>query len=600
MKTNKVLLFLVIVQIIAVFIAFYHELLYPNTYSLYDMHDGLKNYFTYYSYIIDIKNNSYSLFENMNYPFGEIYLYTDNTPILSLSLKILSKLGIDFTDSAFLIHHLFFISGILISTILLYFILRKFIEKKIIILIASLSLPWICPQYLKITGYFALSLSSILLWTIWLLQIQFDSVLRNNNKRLWGIACIQIITMFFSIFIHLYYLPSLAITIICFWFFYMLSKRNRQSAQVFIQSCLIVGISFVLSYIFIITIDVYKNYREPGATGYDWINWKLRWENLFHKYDFLTITFPYNYKQYLGMETNAYLGSFALYGTFLIPFFLFYCKEKFANGKFLPYLLFASLVLLIISFGEQIPIGETGKTFTNYLNPFYYIHLISPIVTQFRCLGRFGWLFFWSYNFIILYTLDRVLTYTKNRFIKSCLYFVIVLCLFDAIDTIKSKSKDLHFNMLANKEMMSDMTKLTKGIDFSKYQAILPIPFYHVGYENSDYIIDPDDEHCTRTYQLSILTKLPLMSSKLSRTPGNSTKGLLGIFTEKDIPDIVKNRLNTKPILIYIDWVTIHNGYKPTNINTLSIYNKFIPFLERNQFRSISKFNQYELLEWVR
>src|SRR5690606_18072140 len=89
-------------------------------------------------------------------------------------------------------------------------------------------------------------------------------------------------------------------------------------------------------------------------------------------------------------------------------------------------------------------------------------------------------------------------------------------------------------------------------IDFSNYQSILPIPYYNAGSEDYNNTIDDIDEWSRYTYQLAIYTDLPLMSSKMARTPPVYAHNLLDLLIEDDVPEAVRRLLNEKPILLAV------------------------------------------------
>jgi hypothetical protein len=54
--------------------------------------------------------------------------------------------------------------------------------------------------------------------------------------------------------------------------------------------------------------------------------------------------------------------------------------------------------------------------------------------------------------------------------------------------------------------------------DYGKFQAILPIPYYHSGSDVKGLTIDPVDAWYQKTTALSIQTKLPMMAAKMGRS----------------------------------------------------------------------------------
>ena len=95
-----IVLFIQTIIIIMVYLPFFNEgevVLFNNTF------DGLKNYFTYYTYLFQGDEISNSMYNQMNYPFYEYIFYTDQTPTFALPIKWFSD---NILDSLFLLKQL--------------------------------------------------------------------------------------------------------------------------------------------------------------------------------------------------------------------------------------------------------------------------------------------------------------------------------------------------------------------------------------------------------------------------------------------------------------------------------------------------------------
>ena len=95
------------------------------------------------------------------------------------------------------------------------------------------------------------------------------------------------------------------------------------------------------------------------------------------------------------------------------------------------------------------------------------------------------------------------------------------------------------------------INQLLKDVDLSNYQAILPIPFYHVGVGNVDYTIHPQENWCRATYQLALASQLPLMSSKMSRTATTQADALFSLFSDAPVSKLLLEQLSEQPILVF-------------------------------------------------
>jgi len=563
------------VQIVLLFIGFNKFFIHPNEFLLNNVFDGLKNYFTYHTFLREDLKDVYFKYNNMNYPYGEYVFYTDATPLLSVPLKFISKNIIDLSNHTFLIYNLFFILGILLTTLLTYKILRFFIENIYLLFILSISLPWINPQITRfMPGHCNLSLAWIILLGIYLLLKIWSSYQeeKENTFKLFLYASLLSLHIILSSFIHLYYLPIVGLMVLFFMGFWGLTHYQKplRGLKIVGLSLGIVGIAFVVVITLIKGIDSYYVLRKVKAEGYDWENWKLTFSALFTHYDWNSLRFPVAYNKKINYESYAYLGGFALYGLLGIGLMKLFFKEQAISlkaifreqkqGKLLFILGLMALFCLLVSLGEVYYFLDNTYYFYNYLNPLYIGKKIVPRLAQFRCLGRFSWPFFWIFNIIIAIIIDHYWKKSKlkkegktpniNYFIQIFIAGLFILSIADTHDFVKKMNRHYFVNSLVEIETTSEIRNLAKDIDFQDYQAILPIPFYHVGSENYEYTIDPQDKFCTQTYQLSIESKLPLMSSKMSRTAVNQAKELMGIFLEGKASENLKMKLNNKPILV--------------------------------------------------
>ncbi|MBW8050539.1 MAG: hypothetical protein FVQ77_09410 [Cytophagales bacterium] len=561
------ILLIIIIQSCLLLFAFknilFKDLLFVNYY------DGIKNYFTFISYLKQNFNEGIFIFKNMNYPYGDYLFYAGNNPILAIFVKLFSNYIFDVTSYSFEIYNFFCIINILISTFFVYKILSYILNSKILIYPLSLILPWLCPQIIRLNvGHFNLSFSFTFLLITYLLLRFYNSYNENNIKSCIINSILIIFSVIIFTFIHLYYIGLLLILIFSFFFFwtiYEFIKTKRYPKLLNYFSFIII---FSLIPVFIIKlIDKFYDFRRTIVGGYDWDTWSLTFPALFTSYDHNVIKFPIEYVNGIPYESHAFLGNFALIATLILIITYIFKRKWFLSfkkifdsdkGFFILLLLASALVSLLIAFGEKIYIFNNSYRITNYLTPFYYLHKITDSVTQFRCLGRFNWFFFWGFNFCVAFIIDYYLRHNKSMWLKTIVFGLIICSIIDTYDMITVFKKKKYENYLTNESYIEEMKSLTNKVDFSKYQAILPIPYYHVGSENYDYTIDPIESFCTQTMQLSLMSNLPLMSSKMSRTAEYQVKEFFELFIEEDFPKDLSKLLSDKPILVLYD-KKIHN-----------------------------------------
>ncbi|UOQ80801.1 hypothetical protein [Hymenobacter sp. 5414T-23] len=215
----------------------------------------------------------------------------------------------------------------------------------------------------------------------------------------------------------------------------------------------------------------------------------------------------------------------------------------------------AALVGLFGSVGTVYDIFDGQYHITNYLSPFFYLHKLTDTASHFRTVARFCWPFFWFVNLFVLVGLDYWLRTNRYSIRWVLAAGLILLAYVDTRDTLKFYSRSLVPNTLTNAMFQSDLYPLTFSLKPEEYQAILPVPFYHVGSENMDLTLDDDDPHSRRSYQLALRTNLPLMAAKLSRTPPKYASLLRTLFDPAGPAPELRQQLvaNGKPVLVLYD-----------------------------------------------
>jgi hypothetical protein len=174
------------------------------------------------------------------------------------------------------------------------------------------------------------------------------------------------------------------------------------------------------------------------------------------------------------------------------------------------------------------------------------------MVTQFRVLARFAWLLFWVLNLCGVI----MVTYIWFEYKGIAKYLVVfTLFFFLLFDAKNSMENQIHFysttqNHFEIGETQATIKRLINQIEISKYQAILPIPYFCVGTEDYSITIDPDDDFITAAMIFSLRSGLPMMASSMGRTPPAFTQNELSLFLNGTYNKELKSAMNNQPILI--------------------------------------------------
>jgi hypothetical protein len=126
----------------------------PNHFLFADSGDGIKNYYTY---AYHIKNDSsYVYFEGMNYPFGELHVFTDGNPFLANSVKLLKEIFPQIQDYSIGIYNVFMLWSFSVAALFLYLILFELTKDGLWSISGALAIMILSPQILRAGGHFSL------------------------------------------------------------------------------------------------------------------------------------------------------------------------------------------------------------------------------------------------------------------------------------------------------------------------------------------------------------------------------------------------------------------------------------------------------------
>jgi len=374
------------------------------------------------------------------------------------------------------------------------------------IFLFSLCFVWLNPQLMRLAaGHYNLSFSWLILLTFWWL-IRLVETPPNERKKRIRYSIYLFLTIVCGAFLHLYYAMLLSVIVGGFFLAWVFSKRkNRKSVALYLVWGMGIAAAALGAVLGIIrAIDGYYPIRKATPEGYDYGLWRLNFRALFTERDWNTIKFSLGTGGYFDHESGVYFGGFCAFGiTVLLLMFLLRSREwislksifpKNKQTQILAFIAFAGLLSLSIAWGERHHLfGSKHIVFYNIFNPFLYIGLVTDTVQQFRCLGRFSWVFYWSVSFGLLYILQHYWE-EKKRWTRTLVIILTIFALIDTVDVIGFQHRTHTPNILTNDQHLSEVKDLAQYIQAADYQAILPLPFFHSGSEDYDYTIDPPED----------------------------------------------------------------------------------------------------------
>jgi len=538
MKKANLFGFTSVLHLAFFFIAFKAHIFNPNDFMFTIDFDGIKNYYNFLYYTAIQSEYGFDYY-GMGYPIKENILFADSTPLLALLVKYL---GLKF--QAIGIYNLFFLISFLVTPLVAFGIARKFEFTALWTVLFSLFITWVHPMFLRLGEWSNLSLSIIYLLAFYIL---IHYIRGSRLKASWHLMVFLLILI--SSFLHLYYLIILGLGLGLAFLWGFVRMRDRK----FFFGILSIALAAIS-----VTIIYYLGdpslaerssptlieFRAPGksASISDYFNP--------YPYIFLLASFSGGWlelvPQYLGSYFPLALGLVILSVVLKKSVFQNF-EDEMKNRLLLGTILFTSIICFFTSLGFKIDFGG-GIRIYNFLNPLNYLSELIDTVAHFRFLSRFGHFAFTGLTICIFYFLDRCFKTKSKAVLKYGAILAGALIVSDLISTIAYAPNRFNYPNIFSHEQL---TKRYPDLSSYDFDAILPIPYYHIGCEVWGYSVDDDNVWSRDTYRMAIKYKKPLMSLKASRASLDITKKRLSLFSDSPDPELL-DLLRGKSILLTV------------------------------------------------
>ncbi|OJU73742.1 MAG: hypothetical protein BGO09_06455 [Bacteroidetes bacterium 47-18] len=522
----------------------------PNSMLVTGGGDGIKNYFTYWYYIC---YDSGHHFTGMNYPFGEHIIFTDNMPLLSMGIK---KLAVCFPGIVHYCIGILHISMLVAHLIGVHYLFKIFYNYQVAPLwagIGALLIAYGSPQVFKMLMHFGMSFSCLLPFMIYQLM-QY-----HQHHRLKNVVWIFIMLSLFT-FLHLYNFVLTALAIMGYVLAYCLLYGKAVPARKLVRHVLplLVAIGAVfagLNYYMRSTDTITDRTNYPlgvfnGATeGKDifvsdtYLGQLLA--PVFGKSELLPASEGYIYIGVVGIVV-------AIYFVVRVFSYLFSKKVRAAASwhiapEFNIWLIVAFLSLLI---GMGVPFVWFRQFFADNIST----------LRQFRTIGRFSWIFYYLF---MIYTCIVVYRWSLKLAVRQKIMGYGVLGLAGVVWAIQIFGYAQHYRKMLIPAMVT-YDKITdkdgrlrkaladKQIDMTAYQAILMLPYFHIGSEKLWLQQETESNIMANATRLSMLFGLPIVDVMMSRTSWSQTFASVQIVDGPFNKKAILECFNDKPLLLAV------------------------------------------------
>lgn len=513
---------------------------YPNSKYFGADGDGLQ---AYYGAVYHVKHDStYWRSYGMNHPYGEQVFFTGGQPFVANTIKLISTV-VDISDYTVAILNLIMLFSIVFSALCIYLIFKHLKIYWLYAALAAVAIAYLSPQIERLGGHYSLTYQfAVPLFILGLLKFDEHSSVKRSVAI--GLLC------FFIAGTHFYFFAFYALLSGFYWarlFFTELNMKRIKficlhfSIQMLIPFLLIQGLVAMIDDVtdrtvfpagFLTYVSNFDGVFFPPQCDYAYL-FEWFWKPVFPEW-----------------EGRAYIGVVAVFimigiaGLVLRNFLNREYRKMFevVDDAVLNIFFWASFVGLILSFGYPF-IGEGKQTWLEYAGP----------LKQFRGIGRFGWPFFYMINIIAFYKIYQW-SQEKGKGLRFLLLTgTIYLVSYDA--WINNMDKELRFNNpipeLNDRSNQLEENKWLGQIKTENYQAIITLPYFHVGSEN--VWLHTESAIIRDAYVASIKTGLPMSSVLLSRVSLGQTYKNIAIIKEPYRKlEYLKDLKNRKPFLVLV------------------------------------------------
>ena len=374
---------------------------------------------------------------------------------------------------------------------------------------------------------------------IWLL-------LKFNSKKTYLFSVLIGLTTFLAAGMHMYFFALFGFLFLFYWIYVLSSgqmklKEYKWMLHVFIQ--LIIPL---------ILVQILSGFNDT-VTDRTTHPWGLFAYRAHPASVFLPIQKPYaeilktiGMKQDYEWEAFAFIGLVALIG--FIAGIVQMVKRirqkqiwwKVSDNQMMTAFFWASIASLLLSFSIPFNMGLT-----------FLLDYMGPI-QQLRALARFSWLFFYVLNILVFIGIFHL--WKRGLFMKLLALSALVFLLYDGYLNVSSYAPRLNNRIpeLDDSANLGPENAWVSLINPNTYQAILPLPYFHVGSEN--VWLESKCDIMRQSVIVSLKSGLPSMGVALSRTSISQSYKNLELRSIPVGPYRVKNDLpNQKPLLVMVD-----------------------------------------------
>lgn len=521
----------------------------PNSYMLSEEGEGIR---VYYVMAYHAKHDSnYVNFEGMNYPYGEHIIYCDAQPLVANGFKWFVNLFPGAADYAVGTQNVISLYGLILASILYFFLFRRWKMPPWYSAAVAIVMMLFAPQILRMPWQPGPSYAFVM--PIFILLYQ--SYYRNRSWKISGIICF---TGLIAYLINPYF-GVIATAFYALIHVFISKKPDWKQFSFYIKgfvTSLLPGILYQFwgaftdfrtdrvqlpdgLHQFTATLStIFTSPYTPAAAFYEAIGVDM--DNIWEHFEGLS---------YIGLFSILIILFFVvrrIYGKATKTTF-----EQFLTNE-QKALIPAIIILLLLAMGVPFILHHSFEEMLSLFKP----------LRQLRAYGRFAWIATILIDLLSFYLIYRWYESTENKKLQPIILGVIISgLLFTSVEGVymhqEARKHQYAGNTLIESGIQQDSTlahlaPLINEISSEDYQAIVPIPYFHVGSE-----LFVTGTHTTYQAMLEALSfsyhvNIPVTACYLSRISRKESSRSFQFFAPTSIKkEIAEDYTSEKPLLLF-------------------------------------------------
>jgi hypothetical protein len=538
---------LVLLHLLTLWFFFGDVLLRPTEFMLAPGGDGLK---TYYALLYYVLYDQGLQFTGMQYPYGELFIYTDGFPVLAWLLKAWkSVFGLSASGIVAALNLTVLLSSLLASR-LVYALLRRSHVGRVFGVLAAVAIVFLSPQFLRVGGHLSLSMFFVVP-LLWYLQVRLSEA--SGRRARW--LGLYVLTVVLLGFVHPYYLLHALLLPLATALVLALQQLRRQRDWWRLPAWLVLaGISPIVLFRGLIALIDHISDRPVNPFGM-----------LVYRSNFASVfgpavePFASLFKAMFNTEPGIPEGLSYVGLPVVLGIVLWLLRALGYLGRRRPGLVLRPVLPapLRATAWAVVPILLFAMAWPFVFAPFAGLPDMLPALKQFRALGRFAWLFY--FVIAVWATLQYWQLYRLLRQRRLARFGTLLLAGLLLVWGIEARYQldwvtplfghnEIAADFLCEKESYTDALGAV-GFYPDHYQAIVPLPYYSLGSEK--FGIDPTVTSGYEGFRASLNLHLPLAATMMSRSSTGQTLQMVQLFSSDLTPkEWLRQLPDQRPLLV--------------------------------------------------